>query len=232
MTAHRLMTLTVLLESGKFCKHKYGNICIKIYSSNCSQSCVYVKGCLLSVSWRVVQKSIVQSIRVKSCFVGTGKMHPFSSGLCLFIRNALPWLWKYGLVSFCARSISANRKWHWRDHTCDSETSHSESAPPTGRAPQDDWGVCARRLFMAKTVYNGQQWAKQSKPLFLPGSKHWLALNVLQYSSLDQNVWLDLVQHQWSTMKNLTKYRAVSMKLLGRILCFRKKAKRRTGFCM
>lgn len=112
-------------------------------------------------------------------------------------------------------------------HMCDSETSHSESAPPTGRAPQNDWEVCIRWLVMTKRVYNGQQWAKQSKPLFLQGSKHWLALHVLQYRSLDQNLWLDLVQHQWSTMTQLHVrgcfYEA------SRLLLFRKKAMRRTG---
>lgn len=116
-------------------------------------------------------------------------MHPFSSGLCLLVRNAAPpWLWRYGLVSFAPDSSARTQNgidvtahvWQ-RDVTLWVSPAHRSSAAPRGYSWPEQ--------FMRWT-----RMSQQSEPLFLQGSQHWLALGDLQYRSLDQNLWLDLVQ--------------------------------------
>lgn len=101
-------------------------------------------------------RNIVQSIGVKSCFVGTGKnasvfLWPVSVHKKCAAMAVEIWLGLFFLRPIRQREHKMALTWL---HACDSETSHSESAPPT-RAPlaRGDLELCAQWLLTVETVH-------------------------------------------------------------------------------
>lgn len=93
----------------------------------------YVVGCLLYVCWEILYKASW----VKSHFWNWKKKKKAFVYIYILIRNALPWLWRYGLVSLhpihhCEQKMATT--WlhiQWRDSVLwNSSSTHSESFMP------------------------------------------------------------------------------------------------------
>lgn len=93
---------------------------------------VHVEGCLLYVCWIVAEKYCTKHLSKKS-FLELEKKKAFVY-IYILIRNALPWLWRYGLVSLHPihhREQKMALTWlhiQWRDSVLwNSSWTHSES---------------------------------------------------------------------------------------------------------
>lgn len=96
-----MINLTVLLES---C-NSFANTSMAISASRYTVVTgfkdvllVYVEGFLLYVCWIVAEKYCTKHLSKKS-FLELEKKKKAFEFIYIFIRNALPWLWRYGLVS-------------------------------------------------------------------------------------------------------------------------------------